>query len=149
MCYPIVIFFIEFLIDSLVIYISQHAIHKSAFGIIWITGFITFYMMYVVRYNIYFFSNCSYNKILCNKPPEFIAESIWIMGAKTVKPDSAVSTHNDHSIQQECDQQPDRKMMKNKKIQKGQHAQDHAPANSRDPVLFCFEKIHPGKKFPE
>jgi len=52
----------------------------------------------MVRNRINFFRNNFKGKILCKKPPEFIAEFIRLMRAISVMPDSTMGTHNYHAI---------------------------------------------------
>lgn len=68
-----------------------------------------------------------------------------MMCAVTVKPDSAMRTHNDHRIENKDESMEKREIIDNKNIEKRQHGDHHRPADGRHPVLFVFKDIYPVK----
>lgn len=76
-----------------------------------------------------------------------MTETIRFVGTVTVKPDSAVGSHNDHGIYQEGNQQFPGKKVKQEKVQEGQEKNHHRYTGKRDPVSPRLENIHPAKCF--
>jgi hypothetical protein len=74
----------------------------------------------MMGYNINLFWNYINGKVLCKEPPEGISKSIGAMSTIPMVPDSAVCTHNNHTVHKCSQQRPNMKKIEkeNKKESK-------------------------------
>ncbi len=78
--------------------IRQEAVQEARFSVIRIAGLVRQGMVYMVRDDVKFFRHQLYYQVSGKETPELIAEAISLVGAIAMVPDSTVSAHQYHSI---------------------------------------------------
>jgi len=77
--------------------------------------------VHMMRDHIDFFREGFDHKVLCDKPPDRMEESICPVCAVSVKPDGAMGTHNDHCIEHKECKRAQAEIVKDKKEEKRKH----------------------------
>src|SRR6185437_1653708 len=108
--------------DRLVVDIGQETIQKTGACIVRVPRLVRLGMMNVVRDDIRFFRNDIDRHISRHKSPEPATESIGMVRAIPVIPDSAMRTHDDHAVNKSNPQQGKREIMKQKDKKTGSAA---------------------------
>ena len=128
--------------------ICEEAIQKSGTRIIRIARLIGHGMMHMMGDDIYFLRNYIDGQIARDKSPELVTERICAVGAISVIPDSAMSTHNYHAIYKSNCHQVEMKIPEKEDKQAGNEDHKLKPTEEDQPILFSPEDIQPEPKFP-
>src|SRR5688572_3328438 len=91
--------------NCLVIYIRQHTIQKPSLWIVRITRLVRFGMMHMMGYYVDLFGKCFDDYILRQEPKYRVTELVRFMCAVAMKPDRAMSAHDDHAVNCHSDNQ--------------------------------------------
>lgn len=98
--------------------------------------------------DIYFLRNYIDGQIARDKSPELVTERICAVGAISVIPDSAMSTHNYHAIYKSNCHQVEMKIPEKEDKQAGNQDYKFEPTEEDQPILFSPEDIQSEPKFP-
>jgi len=128
--------------------ICEETIQKSGTRIIRIARLIRHGMMHMMGDDIYFLRNYIDGQIARDKSPELVTERICAVGAISVIPDSAMSTHNYHAIYKSNCHQVEMKIPEKEDKQAGNQDYKFEPTEEDQPILFSPEDIQSEPKFP-
>ena len=131
-----VIYLIKVFGNRLMVDVREHAVHDTRLRIIGITGLVGFQMMNMMRDYIYFFCKSAQDEVLCNKSPEWMTECIRSMCAIAMKPNCAMSTHHNHSVNSCNYYQGPSDIMGQKKIGERHEKYYYKPVNEWNPIFF-------------
>jgi hypothetical protein len=132
--------------DWLVIDIREETVQEAGGRIIGISGLIRLRMMHVMGNDIDLFRNNIDGQVLRNKSPEPVPESVCIVRAVPVMPDSAMRTHHDHAVKKSHSQQVKIKVLEREDKKAWDQQNYPGPAGKSQPVLPGPENIQTEKE---
>ena len=91
--------------------------------------------------DIYLLRDDVYRQVLREQSPEMVPEAVGAMGAVPVVPYSPMGTHDDHAVDESCNEHPYAEELKKKEEEKWNEADDLQPAEKWKPVFSVFENV--------